>query len=108
MCCLDIVRVIVSPCSSHTLRVLVIRNDVVVIREVLVANGAYSALVGESFGSEASASLPVIAVPDILADGVDLRRAELLVLRAGAWEGSPGHSRKPIYELGRIRWDGVS
>ena len=44
MCCLDVVRVIVSPRSTHSFRILVVRDYVVVIREVLVADGAYSAL----------------------------------------------------------------
>jgi hypothetical protein len=51
---------------------------------------------------------PVIAVPDVLASGADHRLAELPVLGAGPWEGSPGRSSKAIYELGRIRWNGVS
>jgi hypothetical protein len=41
---LDIVWMIISPRSSHSFRVLVVWNDVVVIREVFVADGAYSAL----------------------------------------------------------------
>jgi hypothetical protein len=44
MCCLDIVRVIIPPCSSHSFRVLVVRDHVVVIREVFVADSAYPAL----------------------------------------------------------------
>ena len=44
MCCLDIVWMIIPPCSSHSFRILVVRDDVVVIREVFVADGAYSAL----------------------------------------------------------------
>src|ERR1700758_2442893 len=42
MCCLDIVRVIVSPRSSHSFRILVARNDVVVIRDLFVAYCAYA------------------------------------------------------------------
>ena len=44
MCCLDIVRVIVSPRSAHSLRILVVWNDVAVIREFVVADRAYAAL----------------------------------------------------------------
>jgi hypothetical protein len=44
MCRLDIVRMVIPPCSSHSFRILVVRDDVVVIREVLVADGAYPAL----------------------------------------------------------------
>ena len=44
MCCLDIVRMIVSPRSAHSFRIPVIWHDVVVICELLVADGAYSGL----------------------------------------------------------------
>jgi len=44
MHCLDVVRVIVPPRSAHSLRILVIRNDVVVVREFVVADRAYAAL----------------------------------------------------------------
>jgi len=44
MCCLDIVGVIISPRSSHPFRIPVVRDDVVVIFEVFVADGAYPAL----------------------------------------------------------------
>jgi hypothetical protein len=44
MRCLDIVWMVVSPRSSHTFRILVVRDDVVVIREVFVADGAYATL----------------------------------------------------------------
>ena len=44
MHCLDIVRVIVSPRSTDSLRILVVRNDVVVVRELLVADCANAAL----------------------------------------------------------------
>jgi hypothetical protein len=37
---LDIVRVIVSPCSSHTARVNVVGHDVVVVGKGLLADGA--------------------------------------------------------------------
>ena len=35
---------VVSPRSSHSFRIFVVRDDVVVIREVFVADGAYPAL----------------------------------------------------------------
>jgi hypothetical protein len=44
MRCLDIVRVIITPRSSHPFRIFVVRDHVVVIREVFVADGAYPAL----------------------------------------------------------------
>src|ERR1700687_1978764 len=44
MCCLDVVRMIVPPRSSHSFRILVVRGHVVVIREVLVADSANPAL----------------------------------------------------------------
>jgi hypothetical protein len=44
MCCLDIVRMVIPPRSSHSFRVLVVRYHIVVIREVFVADGAYPAL----------------------------------------------------------------
>jgi hypothetical protein len=42
--CLDIVRVIVSPGSAHAFWILVVRGDVVVVREFFVADRAYSGL----------------------------------------------------------------
>jgi hypothetical protein len=33
---------IVSPSSSHSFRILVVRNDIVVVGELFVADGAYS------------------------------------------------------------------
>src|SRR5271154_7141857 len=44
MCCLDIIWMVVPPRSSHSFRVLVVRDDVVIVREVFVADGAYPAL----------------------------------------------------------------
>jgi len=44
MCCLDIVRVIVPPRSAHSLRILVVWNDVAVIREFVVADRANATL----------------------------------------------------------------
>jgi len=44
MHCLDIVRRIVSPRAAHALRVLVVRHDVVVVGELLVADAAPAAL----------------------------------------------------------------
>ena len=44
VCCLDIVRMIISPRSSHTFRIPVVRHDIVVICEVFVADGADPAL----------------------------------------------------------------
>ena len=44
MCCLDIVWMIVSPSSSHSFGILVVGDNIAVIREVFVADGAYPAL----------------------------------------------------------------
>ena len=44
MCRLDIVWVVIPPCSAHSFRIPVVRDDVVVIREVFVADSAYPAL----------------------------------------------------------------
>ena len=44
MCCLDIVRVVISPRSAHSFRILVVRNDVVVVGELFVTDGADSGL----------------------------------------------------------------
>ena len=40
MCCLDIVSKIVRLGSAHALRILVIRNDVVPVRELFIADFA--------------------------------------------------------------------
>lgn len=47
MSCLNIVRMIVSPRSSHPLRIPVVWNDVVVVRELFVANGASPVLLND-------------------------------------------------------------
>ena len=99
---------IISPRSSHSFRILVVRDDVVVIREFFVADGAYPGLLDESFGSAVSASRPVTAVPDILAGDVDLRPAEFRVLSTSAWGGVPGRSTKLTCGSDTIRWNGVS
>ena len=44
MCCLDIVRMIVPPRSPHSFRAFVVRNDVVVVGEFFVADGARASL----------------------------------------------------------------
>jgi len=44
MCCLDIFWMVISPRAAHSLRFPVVRHDIVVIREVLVADGTYAAL----------------------------------------------------------------
>jgi len=44
MRCLDVVRMIVPPGSSHSFGILVIRNDVIVVGELIVADRAYSGL----------------------------------------------------------------
>lgn len=44
MCCSDIVWVVVSPCSSHAFGIPVVWYDIVVIRELLVADCAFPVL----------------------------------------------------------------
>ena len=44
MCSLDIVRMIVSPRSAHTFGILMVRHDVVVVGELLVADGTFPVL----------------------------------------------------------------
>ena len=47
MRCLNIVRMVISPRPSHSLGILVVWHDVVVIRELLVADGADAVLFGD-------------------------------------------------------------
>lgn len=44
---LDVVRMVISPRSSHSFGISVVRHDVVVIRELVVADGADAALFGD-------------------------------------------------------------
>lgn len=44
MCCLNIVWVIVPPRSAHSFRILVVRNNVVVVRKLFMTDRAYAAL----------------------------------------------------------------
>jgi len=44
MGCLDIVRVIVTPCSSHSFGILMVGDDVVVARKLFMADWAYPLL----------------------------------------------------------------
>lgn len=47
MRCLDIVWMVVSPRSSHPLRILVVRNDVIVVGELFVTDGARASLLSD-------------------------------------------------------------
>ena len=47
MDCLDIVRMIISPGSSHSLGIPVVRDDVVVVRELFMAYRAYASLLAD-------------------------------------------------------------
>jgi hypothetical protein len=47
MCCLDIIWMIVSPRSSHSFGISVVRHYVVVIRELMVADGTDAVLFGD-------------------------------------------------------------
>jgi len=44
MRCLNVVWMVVPPRASHSFRIPVVGDDIVVIREVFVADGAYPAL----------------------------------------------------------------
>jgi len=44
MGCLDVVRVVVPPRSSHPFGISVVRNDIVVVCELFVADGAFPVL----------------------------------------------------------------
>src|ERR1700722_17338175 len=44
MCCLDIVWVVISPGSSHSFRIPVVGDHIVIIRELFVTDGAFSVL----------------------------------------------------------------
>jgi len=44
VCCLNIVRMVVSPCSSHSFRILMVRHDVAVVRELFMADGTFLVL----------------------------------------------------------------
>lgn len=44
MCGLDVVRMIVSPCPAHSFRILVVRNNVVVVSKLFVTDCANARL----------------------------------------------------------------
>ena len=44
MRCLNIVWMVIPPRPAHSFRILMVRDDIVVVREVFVADGAYPAL----------------------------------------------------------------
>ncbi len=64
-CCLDGHPATLLPFLSDS----VVRNDIAVIGELFVADGAIRRA-GQSLGSDVSAPLPVIATPDIPAGGI--------------------------------------
>jgi len=91
---------VIAPRASNPFRILVVRDDVVVVREVFVANGAYPAMLDNlsvqklphlGRGPQFPISSRVMRIFDA---------SELPLLRAGAWESSPGRSRRAICELG--------
>jgi hypothetical protein len=45
--CLDIVRMVISPSPSHTFGISVVWHDVVIVRELFVADGAYPVLLND-------------------------------------------------------------
>jgi hypothetical protein len=59
---LDIVWVIVSEGSSHAFRILMVRHHVVVVRELFLANGTYSVLLGD-FAFKATRCCPDEEIP---------------------------------------------
>ena len=44
MCCLNVIRVIVSPCPAHSFRILMVRNNVVVVSKLFMADCANARL----------------------------------------------------------------
>ena len=59
MSCLNVVRVVISPSPTHALGVLVVRHDVVVVGEFLVADGTFPILLDNFYDSAVPAFLPV-------------------------------------------------
>jgi hypothetical protein len=47
MSSLDVVRMVISPCSSHSFGILVIGHDVAVVRKLFEADSADSVLLGD-------------------------------------------------------------
>ena len=47
MCGLDILRMVVSPSSTHSFRVFVVRHNIAVFRELLVTDSAFAVLFGD-------------------------------------------------------------
>jgi hypothetical protein len=47
MCRLDIVWMVISPRPSHSFGIPVVRNNVVIVGELLVADGAYACLLSD-------------------------------------------------------------
>jgi len=43
----DVVRMVISPCSSHSFGILVVWHDIAVVRELFEADCTYSALFGD-------------------------------------------------------------
>ena len=62
---LDIFRVVISPSSTHTSRVPVVRYDVVTVGKFFVTEGALPLLARRSFGLAAFASQLANGVRDI-------------------------------------------
>ena len=108
MCRLDIVWMIVSPRSAHPFGIPVVRNDVVIVGELLVADGAYACLLSDLHVQQFPHLPPAIEVPGIHAGGVDLQSSELQAEPVWAWEGTRGHSKSGICGWGTIRSHAVS
>ena len=80
MCSLDIVRMIVSPSSSHSLGILMVRDDIAIVCELFMADGTFPVLLDNLSVQHLSHFGWLIGVPDILSGGEDLRRAAHRVL----------------------------
>ena len=88
MRCLDIVRMVISPSSSHSLRTLVVRNDVVIVGELLVADGAYACLLSD---------LHLQQLPHLP------RRSKFPVSTRVVWIFNPLNSKPNQFGLGKER-----
>jgi hypothetical protein len=108
MYCLDIVWGIVSPGAAHSFRSLVVRNDVVVVGELVVTDAAPAGLLCNFSVHQSPHFRPAILVLDNLAGDEGLRLFELHVSPTWAWEVTPARNRKPICGSGTILWYEVS
>src|SRR5215475_10423729 len=76
VCGLNIVWMVVAPGSAHPFRVPVVGYDVVIVRELFVADGADATLQPDLAVQQLPHSLPETVVRGILADDAGLPRDE--------------------------------